>query len=316
MFKTLQSLLFVVAFAASGLAAAVPVGYVHQIKGDVTLREAGKQPVKAKAGDTFEQGANFTTAADSEVTLKFEDGQIIVVAPNAVFIATTYVYDKQKVTNSNVVFNLVRGGMRFISGAIATSDRSKFSIRTQTATIGVRGTVGDVIVGENGQVTATTAEGVVTLSVGGLVVTINQGQVTTSVAGGAPSAPVPLSQLPPALAAAVALVRATTGANSPPNANPVAVAATARAVSTAVAAAQNPNNPALQEAARVASNEAAAANVAAVNTAVASGAIIPDLTAANAALQQQATGTNIALPPAPPPVPPCVPSPPGTVCTP
>ena len=309
--KTLQSLIFVVGFAAWGLAAAVPVGYVHQVKGTVTLRDAGKPPVQANAGDTFEQGANFTTAAGGEVTLKFEDGQIIVIAPNAQFIATTYSYDKAKVSNSNIVFNLVRGGMRFISGAIATTDRSKFAIRTQTATIGVRGTVGDVIVGDNGQVTATTAEGVVSFTVGGLTVSINAGQVTTSVAGGAPSAPVPLASLPPALAAAVAIVRATTGANSPPQPSPVAVAATAEAVRTAVIAAQQPNNPVAQEAARVASNNAAAQNQAAINTAVASGAIIPDI---NAAVQATTNPAPIALPPAPLVVP-CVPSPPGSVCT-
>jgi len=98
--KLLSLLLFTTAFAISGLAAAAPVGYVHQLKGTVTLRDAGKQPVEAKAGDTFEQGANFTTAAGAEATLKFEDGQVIVLAPNTQFIATTYVYDQKKVTTA------------------------------------------------------------------------------------------------------------------------------------------------------------------------------------------------------------------------
>ena len=45
--KLLQAVLFAAAFAATGLAAAAPVGYVHEVKGDVTLRDTGKQAAKA-----------------------------------------------------------------------------------------------------------------------------------------------------------------------------------------------------------------------------------------------------------------------------
>ena len=178
MFKQLfKAVLFFAAVVTSGLAVAAPVGYVHDVKGAVTLRDAGKQPAQVKVGDTFEQGANFTTGADGQVTLKFEDGQVAMLSPNTVFIATTYVYNKAKVADGNVVFNLLRGGLRFVSGVMAETNPAKFAVRTPTATAGVRGSGAVINVSQDGQTTtAATTKGVITLSV-----TNAAGQVTTVV---------------------------------------------------------------------------------------------------------------------------------------
>lgn len=299
--KILQAVFIAAACATTGLAAAAPVGYVHEVKGDVTLRDAGKAPVKATAGDTFEQGANFTTGANGSVTLKFEDGQIAALSPNSQFIATTYVYDKKKITDSNIVFNLVRGGLRFVSGAIATTSNNKFAIRTPTATAGVRGTIGDIVIDVGtGATLVVSSQGAVTFTSGGVSVVVPAGsQSFSATGGGAPSgagAPVP-----PALAALAAVARALAVINTP-SPSPVAVAATGTAIRAAAAAAANPGNAALQaEAVRLADLAVVATNLAIVQ-AVAAGAV----------------STSDAPAPIPSPLPPvtipCVPSPPGSVC--
>ena len=277
--KILHTICLSIAVIASGAAAAAPVGYVHDIKGAVTLRDAGKQPAQAKAGDTFEQGAAFTTGADGQITLKFEDGQIAILAPNTQFVATTYFYNKNRVSEGNIVFNVLRGGLRFVSGVMIETNPSKFAIRTPTATAGVRGSAGTIVVSQDGQnVTATTSKGLVTMTVGGQTVTIPLGSVTSSQAGAQLTNPVPLAALAAGqipgqtlLVGVALLVQTLSSANAPPN-SPVSVQAVANAISLAVQAAAEPNNAALQILANTALQTAITENTVAIAAAITGGA--------------------------------------------
>ncbi len=313
--KILQTVLFAAAFAATGLAAAAPVGYVHEVKGDVTLRDAGKQPAKAAAGDTFEQGASFTTGTDGNVTLKFEDGQLAVIAPNSLFIAQTYVFNKAKVAESNILFSLTRGGLRFVSGMIASTNRNQFAIRTPTATAGVRGTDGNIALGTNGSIMASTSNGDVTLTSGGVTITIPAGATSIAAPGAPPGASGATATIPipPALAAVAALVRAIAVANVPNNApaNPVAVA---NAIKAAVAAAAAPGNAALQAAAAAALATAQTANQALVAQAIAGGGVLAAPPATGPGAPAPALTTQEIQVLLQPLVVPCVPSAPATTC--
>ena len=221
MFRKLFQIVFsLAAFAALGSALAAPVGYVHEVKGSVTLRDAGKAVAPAKVGDVFEQGATFITGADGQVTIKFEDGQLALLTPNTQFVATTYVFNRTDNTQSNVLFSLARGGLRFVSGLIASKNNEKFAIRTPTATAGVRGTDGTIVLDAALGMSMTVKDGVVTLTVGGQTVVVNAGQVTFVPVGGTPSAPVALASLPAAqrnaLAVLVNLMQAIGNSPIPP----------------------------------------------------------------------------------------------------
>ena len=278
--KFLQTICLSIAVIASGAAAGAPVGYIHDVKGAVTLRDAGQQPVEAKVGGTFEQGATFITSANGQVTLKFEDGEVAILGPNSQFIATTYVYNKNKVAEGNIVFNLLRGGLRFTSGVLAGTSPSKFAIRTPTATAGVRGSAGIVIVNQDGTGTMiTTTNGILTIqqvvvdaagnrtNVGGAQ-SVNVGQASTVVRSGPGATPADsiansLNTFSAGGAGTAAggqallqgfaqLMTARGSVNSPPN-TPIDVAATALAITTAVALAADPTNAGLQAAAAAAS---------------------------------------------------------------
>ena len=276
--KLLGTLLFfaIASFSAAGWAQVV--GYVHEVKGDVTMRDLGKQPAKAVVGDTFQQGAAFTTGADGQVSIKFEDGQVALISPNSQFVATTYVFNKAKVADSNILLSLTRGGLRFISGMIATTNREKFAVRTPTATAGVRGSDGAIALAGDGSIMASTSEGAVTLTVvvngQPVTVTIPAGATSFSVAGGAPTPPGANPPIPPALAQVAAIIRAIAVANPPGNApsNPTAVA---NAIKAAVALAQDPNNVALQLAAQAANVTATNANQVLLQQAIAGGGVPP-----------------------------------------
>lgn len=274
--KILQAVLFCATVASSGWSVAAPVGYIHEVKGTVTI--AGKQPPQVKVGDTFEQGANFTTGANGQVTLKFEDGQIAILAPNTNFIATTYVYNKARVADGNIVFNLLRGGLRFVSGVMTETNPAKFAVRTPTATAGVRGSAGTVVVSQDGQrVMASTTRGSLSLTVGGntVVIPINQ---SSAAVGQQLSNPALTSTILASPGAAQALLQEVANlvqilgaASAPPN-SPVSVQATANAIAAAVAAAADPGNATLAAAAATALNTAITENQAAITAAIAGGA--------------------------------------------
>jgi hypothetical protein len=225
----------------AGFAYAVPSGYIHSMSGEVTISEVGKSPVKAKLGDLFEQGTSFATGADGKATLKFADGQIVSLSPNTQFTVTVYGYNTASVADSNIVFSLTRGGLRFITGLIGQTNNSKFSLRTPTLTAGVRGTDGEVIIAQDGSVLVSVNNGVVTMTSPSGTVSVTAGNFTFYPPNS--STPtvsnVPVSSLPPAIAALVQSLVAL-AAEGVPAANPVDVTQEAKKV---VDAASNQSAP-------------------------------------------------------------------------
>jgi hypothetical protein len=231
MLRFVRSTLLLLAALCVGTAWAAPSGYVHAISGDVTLTEAGKPATKAKLGDLFEQGATFATGADGKATLKFSDGQVVALGPNAQFGVTTYNYNTANVADSNIVFNLVRGGMRFVTGLIGQTNNSRFAVRTPTLTAGVRGTDGQIIIAANGSVLVSVNNGVVTMTSPAGTVVINAPNfsyfppnATTPTISNAP-----LSSLPPEIAALANALAALAGEPTPAP-NPVDVTQEAKKV--------------------------------------------------------------------------------------
>lgn len=130
----LLALPFSSAFAASA--------YVHDLSGTLTSQQ-GSEPARAlRMGDTFDAGVTLATAANSIAVLKFEDGQVVTLAPNTRFAVREYRYNVNSVKDSSIVFQLVQGGLRFVTGVIGSTNRNAFRMNVGTATIGVRGTDG------------------------------------------------------------------------------------------------------------------------------------------------------------------------------
>lgn len=95
-------------------------------------------------------GSTITTAADGQATIRFEDGQRLAVGPNTALILERYTYLPARPAESASWLNLVRGGLRYVSGALAKANPSAFRLSTPTATIGIRGSIVAVAVIEGG----------------------------------------------------------------------------------------------------------------------------------------------------------------------
>jgi hypothetical protein len=92
-------------------------------------------------------GDRINTAATGEAQIRFIDETRLVVGPNSSLLIDKFVFTSNQ-TAVNVSVRAVKGALRFISG---NSPSRAYTIRTPTATLGVRGTQFDVAIGRNGE---------------------------------------------------------------------------------------------------------------------------------------------------------------------
>ena len=72
--------------------------------------------------------------------LKLTDGGFVALDPNTEYVIEDYRFDQASSDSGRSFFNLVRGGVRFVTGAIGKVKRKNWRMRTAVATIGIRGT--------------------------------------------------------------------------------------------------------------------------------------------------------------------------------
>jgi hypothetical protein len=283
----------------SGYALAAPIAYVHELTGNMAVQYGNGAPQALKIGSTIEPGGVLSTGAASNAIVKFEDGQLMVMQPNTSFAVRQYDYVKTNVAKSSAVFELLKGGLRFVTGVIGATNKDAFKLTAGTATIGIRGTDGTVIYDAIANViTAAVNAGALALQTPLGITNIPVGNFSSASPAVPPSTPVQVAQATAVVAAQLAQASAV----SVPINTPVVVAASAQAAvaqataqAAAEAAAAAPTSEAAQQAAAAAQAEANTALQAAVQ-------------AATQAFQQAIQAGAVApTPPAPPVTPPSTP---------
>jgi hypothetical protein len=126
----------------------VPVAArVVRMSGRATVTSAGAsrqlmQEMPIYPGDTI------TTDLDAYVLLVFRDNARITVNPSSQFVLTRYGYDlKPNAEPPSMFVELLKGGLRFATGLIGKTNPRLVKVRTATSTIGIRGTVFDLVCG-------------------------------------------------------------------------------------------------------------------------------------------------------------------------
>lgn len=136
--------LAVVIFGVAGLAPSAPLyaqqGYVHEASGNVFGQVGAGQPARVEKGMTIPNNSTITTQAKSYAVLKFEDGTVILLKENTSFQVQAYSFNPKVPENANAVFNLVRGGLRLVTGLVTSRNREALRVATPLATIGIHGT--------------------------------------------------------------------------------------------------------------------------------------------------------------------------------
>ena len=107
------------------------------------LRATGpKEPLRQNSavfnGDTVQTGRG-------EAQLQFSDGGAVAVQSNSRFKIAEYRYSGTEDGTESAIFDLIKGAVRALSGAIGHRNNERYQMRTVVATIGIRGTAYDAL---------------------------------------------------------------------------------------------------------------------------------------------------------------------------
>jgi hypothetical protein len=92
-------------------------------------------------GSSIEPGDTLMTEEKTYARVKFTDNSEIVLRPKTQMKIESYAFTQTEPTNDGVVFNLVKGALRAVSGLIGKrGNQDAYKLQTKTATIGIRGT--------------------------------------------------------------------------------------------------------------------------------------------------------------------------------
>ncbi len=99
----------------------------------------GQTPRTLGKGLPLQEGDRLTTADGATAVVKLQDGTRMTVRPGSEMVLSQFKYT-QDATDNSMVINMLRGGLRAITGLISKSSPNAARIQTNTATIGIRGT--------------------------------------------------------------------------------------------------------------------------------------------------------------------------------
>ena len=118
----------------------VRVGYVvgHSGKANVSNVEGRIQPLQVNA-QIFE-GDRLETGLGSSLHVMMDDAAEVFLKEDSVLKVSEYVITSGYDRKSSSVFDLLRGGLRKITGAIGASPAANYQLHTGVANIGIRGT--------------------------------------------------------------------------------------------------------------------------------------------------------------------------------
>lgn len=119
-------------------AAAQDIGRVQFVSGPAEAQRGARKAALAP-GSAVREGDVITTGADGHVQLEMVDGARIAMRPRSVLRLERYEFNAAGRDSGNALLALVNGTMRVFTGAIVSRDRNRFQMKTNIATIGIRG---------------------------------------------------------------------------------------------------------------------------------------------------------------------------------
>ena len=116
------------------------VGYVVRQKGQVTVNDLNGETQTLEINSPIYEGDRITTGIGSTAFIAMDDGAEVYLKPDSVVKISTYVITPGFDKDSSSILDLIRGGLRKITGSIGASALSNYQVQTGLATIGIRGT--------------------------------------------------------------------------------------------------------------------------------------------------------------------------------
>lgn len=121
-------------------------GAVVHVSGTLSVqRPDGAILVLGQKSEVY-PGDLLSTQKDSYAQVNFTDGSSLTLRPNTQLKVESYNYVQDRPQEDSAFFRLVKGGLRTVTGLVGKrGNQDALRIGTPTATIGVRGSVGDTM---------------------------------------------------------------------------------------------------------------------------------------------------------------------------
>lgn len=122
------------------LAPKIRTGYVVSLTGKVSAVDVNDRVNQLQINSPIFQGDRLETELGSNLHVTMDDGAEVFMKEDSVMKVSEYVITSGYDKNSSSILDLLRGGLRTITGAIGGSNTANYQMHTGLATIGIRGT--------------------------------------------------------------------------------------------------------------------------------------------------------------------------------
>jgi len=122
------------------------IGINSAVKGNVTVRSGTQDALQAVIKDPIFLNDEVNSNHDSSLQVLLLDQTVFTVGPDCLLTIDKFVYDPAA-SNNALNANVAKGMFRFMSGNISKSGTDSVSINTPVASMGVRGTMVEGLVG-------------------------------------------------------------------------------------------------------------------------------------------------------------------------
>lgn len=120
--------------------AQISAARVMSVSGDVKVTDAQGNVRALQKGAEIKSGEKIITAEGALAQVRLNDGGFMSIRPGTEMVIDRFQYDEKNAANSSLLISLIRGGMRSISGMIGKTNPDGYQIKSNTATVGIRGT--------------------------------------------------------------------------------------------------------------------------------------------------------------------------------
>jgi hypothetical protein len=139
--NTISRVFIVVAVALAAFStqafASEATGLVVASRGTV-IATSSEDSRELRQGDEIYVEDAIMTGPKSFAVVQFLDGSKVTIKPNSEIVIEDYVYNGD--AEDQATLNLVSGGLRVITGAMAKNNPENYKVKTPVALMGVRGT--------------------------------------------------------------------------------------------------------------------------------------------------------------------------------
>lgn len=134
------TLALILLFCFTCMAFAGGVANVTHLNGVLAARHSDGTVKLLAVNSEVDLGDVLVTERDTHARIKFADGSEIVLRPGSQLKVEKFSFDQAKPESDSLVLNMLKGGMRAVSGIIGKRNKGAVAYTTPTATIGIRGT--------------------------------------------------------------------------------------------------------------------------------------------------------------------------------